>query len=107
MTPFTNRLNKYIDMSAEELAEYEKAQSDAMDAYVENLTKDEPEEDYPNPMVYGPSPFYELELKSLHRLAFAVADNPFMKTDVTRYYPEVHIITADGTVCASIGPKNK
>ena len=40
-------------------------------------------------------------------MAFAVADNPFLKTDVARYFPEIHVITADGTVAASIGPKNK
>jgi len=57
--------------------------------------------------VFGPNPFFELELKSLHRLAFAVADNPFMKTDMAKYYPEVHVVLADGTLMASITPNNK
>jgi len=60
-----------------------------------------------NPIVYGPNPFFEIELKSLHRLAFAVADNPFMKTDLSLYYPEIHIIDCKGKVCASIGPQNR
>lgn len=30
-----------------------------------------------------------------------------MKTDTARYYPEVHIIDSEGSVLASIGPKNK
>ena len=96
-----------MELNAEEFAELEAADVAAFDAYIENLTKDEPEEDYPNPTNFGPSPYYELELMSLHRLAFAVADNPFVKTDVTRFYPEIHIIGADGTVNASIGPKAK
>ena len=57
--------------------------------------------------MFGPSPLYEIELKSLHRLAFAVADNPFMKTDMAKYYPEVHVIFADGTVNSTIGPSNR
>lgn len=84
--------------------DFEKKETAAFDAYIENLTKDEPDEVLANPSIQGLNPFYELELKSLHRLSFAVADNPFMKTDVTRYYPEIHIIAADGTICASIGP---
>jgi len=40
-------------------------------------------------------------------LAFSVADNPFMKTDMAKYYPEVHVVLADGTLMASITPNNK
>ena len=57
--------------------------------------------------MYPKNEFYELELKSLHRLAFAVADNPFMKTDVAKYYPEIHVVQADGEVVTSISPKQK
>jgi len=43
----------------------------------------------------------------LHRLAFAVADNPFMKTDLAKYYPEIHVVLGDGTLVTSIGPDNR
>ena len=89
----------------EVLEAFEKEESEAFEAYVEAITKEE--EEVADPVVYGPNPYYELELKSLHRLAFAVADNPFMKTDTAKYYPEIHVIEADGSVSASIGPNMK
>ena len=60
-----------------------------------------------NPIEYGPSPFQELELKSMNYLSFAVADNPFMKTDTAKYYPELHVIQPDGSVIASLSPSTK
>ena len=58
-------------------------------------------------MVFEKNDFFELELKNLHRLAFAVADNPFMKTDVSKYYPEIHVVMADGTKVCTLSPDNK
>lgn len=88
-----------------ELEEFERNEAEAFDQYIESIQKEE--DDAQNPVTYGMNPYYELELKSLHRLAFAVADNPFMKTDLAKYYPEIHVVLADGTVVASIGPNNK
>ena len=70
LSPFSNALNKYIELNEEDLAEYEKAQTDAFDAYVENLTKDEPEEGFPNPAQFGPSPHYELGAQELAASGF-------------------------------------
>jgi hypothetical protein len=104
ISPFTRKFCKMME-GAEELAEFERLEAEAFDAYIEAISKEE--EDIVNPIVFGPNPFYELELKSLHRLAFAVADNPFMKTDTAKYYPEIHVILSDGTLVATISPDNK
>ena len=40
-------------------------------------------------------------------MAFAVADNPFLKTDVAKYYPEIHVVQADGEVVTTISPSYK
>lgn len=104
MTPFTRKFVKLME-GAEELAEFERQEAEAFDSYIEAITKED--EDATNPVVFGPNPFFELELKGLHRLAFAVADNPFMKTDSARYYPEIHVILADGTLVATISPSNR
>ena len=87
------------------LQEFERVRDESFDAYIQAITNEE--SDVVDPIVYEPNPFEELELKSLHRLAFAVADNPFMKTDVAKYYPEIHVVLADGTLEATISPNNK
>lgn len=104
ISPFTRKFVKLME-GTEELEEFEKQEAEAFDAYIDAITKED--EDAVDPVVYGPNPYYELELKCLHRLAFAVADNPFMKTDSSRYYPEIHVILADGTLVTTISPNNK
>lgn len=103
ISPFTRKFVKIIE-GAEELAEFDRQEAEAFDAYIESITR---EEEAIDPVVYGLNPFYELELKSLHRLSFAVADNPFMKTDIAKYYPEIHVILSDGTLMATISPNQK
>ena len=104
ISPFSRKFIKMME-GAEELEEFEKTEAEAFDQYIEAITNEQ--EDAVNPVTFGPNPFYELELKSLHRLAFAVADNPFMKTDSAMYYPEIHVILADGTLVTTISPNNR
>ena len=104
VSPFTRKLVKLLE-GPEVLEEFEKKENEEFELYVEAITKED--EEIVDPIVYGPNPFYELELKSLQRLSFAVADNPFVKTDTAKYYPEIHVIYADGTVNTSIGPNKR
>ena len=87
----------------EVLEAFEKQEAEKFEEYVNAIQQED--ENPINPVVYPKNEFYELELKSLHRLAFAVADNPFLKTDVAKYYPEIHVVQADGEVVTSISPK--
>ena len=36
-----------------------------------------------------------------------MADNPFVKADVEKFYPEIHVISGDGRVLATINPTLK
>lgn len=104
VSPFTRKFVKLME-GPEALVEFERQEAEAYDAYIDAITKEE--EDATDPIVYGANPFYELELKSLQRLSFAVADNPFMKTEQAKYYPEIHVILENGTVFSTIGPSNR
>ena len=60
------------------------------------------------PIEFKSNQFFELELNALERIAFAVADNPFFRGDVAKYYPECHIINQEtGTILATINPFTK
>ena len=85
------------------LEAFEKQEAEKFEEYVTAIQQED--ENPINPIVYPKNDFYEIELKSLHRLAFAVADNPFLKTDTAKYYPEIHVVQADGEVVTSISPK--
>ena len=87
----------------EVLENFEKQEAEKFEEYVNAIQQED--ENPINPIVYPKNEFYEIELKSLHRLAFAVADNPFMKTDLAKYYPEIHVVQADGVVVTTISPK--
>ena len=87
----------------EVLDAFEKQEAEKFEEYVSAIQQED--ENPINPVVYPKNEFYELELKSLHRLAFAVADNPFLKSDVAKYYPEIHVVQSDGEVVATINPK--
>ena len=104
VSAFTRKFIKLMQ-GRQELEEFEAKEAEAFDQYIEAITKEE--DDAADPVVFGPNPFYELELRSLHRLAFTVADNPFMKTDMAKYYPEIHVILSDGTLVTTISPTNK
>ena len=64
-SPFTRKFAKLMD-GAEELAAFEQEETEKFDEYVEKIANEA--EDAVNPVVYGKNPFYELELKNLHRL---------------------------------------
>ena len=46
-------------------------------------------------------------MRELHRIAFAVADSPFHKTDIAKYYPEVHVVSGSGEILATISPDTR
>jgi len=96
-TGFSKKFNKLM---AEELEEFEKEEEEAFNSYVEQIAQAEDDADLEDPIKYEDNKFYELELKDLYRLSFAVADNPFMKVDAAKFYPEITIINGNGEVVA-------
>jgi hypothetical protein len=49
-------------------------------------------------------PYFTIELTSLNRIAFAVADDPFYKSIRSKYYPECILYNLKGKVLAKINP---
>ena len=106
-TPFAQKFSQLM-AGAAELAEAEESLQRACDEYIDKVENEQldPEGD-PYPFKFDKNEFRELELKDLQRLSFAVADNPFIKADVEKFYPEIHVISGDGEVLATINPTTK
>ena len=49
-------------------------------------------------------PFTTFELNGLNRLAFSVADDPFYKSQRSRFYPEVIVMNMKGEIKARVNP---
>ena len=49
-------------------------------------------------------PFFTCELTSLNRISFAVADDPFYKSERSKYYPECILINKKGRILAKVNP---
>ena len=105
-TPFTQKFSQLM-VGAAELAEAEENLQKACDEYIEKVENEQLTEDDAYPFKFTRNNFFELELKDLQRLSFAVADNPFIKADVEKFYPEIHVISGAGEVLATINPTNK
>jgi hypothetical protein len=43
-------------------------------------------------------------LNSISNVSFAVADNPFFKNEIAKYYPEAIVLNAQGDILAYIQP---
>ena len=92
---------------SETLAEAEENLMKACDEYIEKVENEQLEDDTPYPIKFDRNKFFELELQDLHRLSFAVADNPFIKADVEKFYPEIHVISGAGELLCTINPTTK
>jgi hypothetical protein len=105
VTPFTKKFSKMMDGS---LAEFENVENEEFAKYIEALKEETLEEGVEYPIKFPENEFFELELQNLERLSFAVADNPFQRADVGKYYPECHVINGEtGHVMATINPTKK
>lgn len=52
----------------------------------------------------GESPFRQLGLGNINKLALCVADSPFEKVPLAHYYPEVCVISSEGKLLTRISP---
>ena len=105
-TPFAHKFCQLM-AGAAELAEAEENLQKACDEYIDKVENEQLDPEEPYPFKFPKNDMYELELKDLQRLSFAVADNPFIKADVEKFYPEIHVISGNGEVLATISPTNK
>lgn len=103
-TPFTRKFKKFLDGS---LAEFEAQEHEKFEGYLERYIDDSLDEGETNPVKYEDNKFFEMELNALKKLSFAVADNPFFRANVAKYYPEVHVVNGEGIIIATIGPDSR
>jgi len=89
------------------LQEFENEEREKFTSYVENLENETLQEDETNPVVFEDMPFFTLELTSLNRISFSVADDPFYKSLRGKYYPELVLFNIKGKVLATINPDNR
>lgn len=104
ISPFAKKLTRFLDGTLAEQGELEKK---AFEEYIEKMKAEELEEGEQNPLKPGDSPYFSFILEGLTRLCFSTADNPFYKLSVSKYYPELIVMEADGSVLATINPKHR
>lgn len=104
-TPFAQKFQLLMKGDAE-MQEAEEYLTKTCDEYIEKVEQEALDgESYP--FEFDNNLYDELELNDLHRLSFAVADNPFVKSDVDKFYPEIHVISGQGEILATINPMNR
>ena len=64
-------------------------------------------EDDQYPVVYEDSPYFQVELTGLTKIAFCVADDPFFKSERSKYFPEVFLINKKSKIQAKVTPEGK
>lgn len=93
MTPFTRKFVSYLNKNLEE---QEATDKELFDGYIDRIIEERLEEGETNPIKYPVNKFFELELNTLENIAFAVADNPFVKSETPKFIPECIIVSGDG-----------
>jgi hypothetical protein len=88
------------------LREFEDEEREKFIAFVEKFENEDLDEGEKNPIVYEDIPYFTLELTSLNRIAFSIADDPFYKSLRGKYYPELIVTNIKGKLLARINPEN-
>lgn len=105
VTPFTKKFDKFLNGV---LNDVEAEESKAFEDYIDRYKEEALQEGEENPIQYPDNEHFEMELSQLERLSFSVADNPFFKADVAKYYPECHVVNAEtGSLMSTINPTAK
>lgn len=60
-----------------------------------------------NPIVFEHMPLQHFELTNMSKIAFSVADDPFIKSLRGRYYPEVLVMNLKGDIKAKVNPTSR
>ena len=101
-----SRFSRDMDLLLEgALEDARQTDKEAMEAYIEKVLEDgdEPEGSW---VELENSPYDQLALSNISNVGFAVADSPFHKSEVPKYYPEAVVINHAGEVVTRIGPSN-
>lgn len=88
------------------LEEFENEEREKFDGYIERFENEELEEGETNPIIFEDMPYFTCELTTLNRISFAVADDPFYKSQRSKYYPECLVMNKKGKILEKINPEN-
>jgi hypothetical protein len=89
--PFTRKYEKLIQ-GYNVLADFETAEKEAFQKFVEALEAESLPEEEKYPITFGDMPWFQCELTGMSRIALCTADDPFYKSNRPKYYPEVVFI---------------
>lgn len=102
-TPFARKYAKLLEGT---LKEFEDEERERFIGFVEKFENEDLDDNEKNPIVYEDIPYFTLELTSLNRIAFSIADDPFYKSLRGKYYPELIVTNIKGKIMARINPEN-
>jgi len=77
------------------IGEFEGEEAKAFEEYIDRYKDEALGEGEENPIQFADNEHFEMELAQLERLSFSIADNPFFRADVAKYYPEAHVINGE------------
>lgn len=99
MTPFTKRMLCYLNGNLDETLAQD---NELLESYIERLLEERLEEGETSPIKFEDNCFFEMELNMIDQVSFAVADNPFVKSDTPRFQPELYVVSKDGKISGHI-----
>ena len=99
MTPFTKRMLCYLKGNLDETLAQD---NELLESYIERLLEERLEEGETSPIKFEDNCFFEMELNMIDQVSFAVADNPFVKSDTPRFQPELYVVSKDGKISGHI-----
>lgn len=99
-TPFAKKFNQWLAGTMKEDEETEHA---AFDEYIEKWVEDTLAEGEHNPIVFEENQNEELVLNGIDHISWAVANNPFFKLEIEKYYPTAVIVNKEGKVLGQYG----
>lgn len=86
-----------------ELEQFETEEHEKFEQYLEKFVEETLEDGEHNPVQYEENEYFELELKGINQISFAVANNPFFKLEVEKYFPEALVLNGEGKILAWLG----
>jgi len=102
--PITPVARKFQLLMDGKLEEFEREEHEKFEAYLDRFIDDALEEGEVCPIEFPENHFYELELNQISYVSFAVADNPFFKNEISKYYPEAIVLNQQGDIITHIQP---
>jgi len=101
-SPITPVARKFQLLMDGKLEEFEREEHEKFEQYLDKFIDDALDEGERCPIEFPENHFYELELNQISYASFAVADNPFFKNEIAKYYPEAIVLNQQGDIITYI-----